>query len=67
MWGWRGALPFIHGCLPSKLNAHREEEMVPQGEHSLHSGPALGSLRGREKFPWAEPEGKEKVPLLSLS
>jgi hypothetical protein len=29
--------------------------------------PALRSPREVEKFPWAEPKGKGKVPLLSLS
>lgn len=33
----------------------------------LCSTPALSSPREGEKFPWAEPKGKDKVPLLSLS
>jgi len=56
----------IQGSPPSKGNAHREGELVPQVSLKfllLCSVPALRSPREGERLPWAEPKGKGKVPL----
>lgn len=68
-WGEREeARSLSQGSPPSKGNAHREGEIVPQVSLKfllLCSEPALRSPREGERLPLAEPKGKGKVPLFS--
>jgi hypothetical protein len=54
--------------VPSKQTAQREVELIPQREvPALLIMAALSNPGEGENVPWTEPEGKDKVPFLSLS